>query len=122
MPALAEIRAAIDGSGLRVSFPIEVRFLGPDDIPLSTAAGDAPRAYVAVHMYRGVPYEQYFARCERIFQSFEGRPHWGKRHTQTAETLAPRYPEWERFRAVRSRLDPEGTFRNDELDRVLGLP
>ena len=39
MPALTEIRAAIDGHGLRVSFPIEVRFLGGDDIPLSTATG-----------------------------------------------------------------------------------
>ena len=122
LPALGEIRRFIDGSRLRVSFPIEVRFLGPDDIPLSTATGDAPRAYLAVHMYRGVAYQQYFDGCERIFRSHGGRPHWGKRHTQTAATLAPRYPEWTSFRSVRAKLDPTGTFRNDELDRVLGLP
>ena len=122
MPVLAEIRAAIDGSGLRVSFPIEVRFLGGDDIPLSTATGPEPRAYVAVHQFRGVPYEQYFSQCERIFLAHGGRPHWGKRHTQTAATLAPRYPAWERFTAVRSKLDPTGTFRNDYVDRVLGEP
>ena len=120
--ALSEIRQAIDKQGLRVSFPIEVRFLGPDDIPLSTATGDGPRAYIAVHMYKGVPYEQYFSACERVFRAHGGRPHWGKRHTQTAETLAGLYPEWDRFRAVRSRLDPAGTFRNDYLDRVLGEP
>jgi L-gulono-1,4-lactone dehydrogenase len=122
MPALADIRAAIDRSGLRISFPIEVRFLGGDDIPLSTATGAGARAYLAVHVYRGVPYEQYFGICERIFRSYGGRPHWGKRHTQTAETLAPLYPEWERFAAVRERLDPAGTFRNEYLDRVLGWP
>jgi L-gulonolactone oxidase len=122
MPALAEIRRAIDAHGLRISFPIEVRFLGGDDIPLSTATGGAPRAYLAVHQYRGVPYEQYFRICEEIFRAHDGRPHWGKRHTQRAETLAPQYPEWDRFAAVRRRVDPTGTFRNDELDRVLGLP
>lgn len=122
MPALTEIREAIDGRGLRVSFPIEVRFLAGDDIPLSTATGDGPRAYLAVHQYRGVPYEQYFTICEAIFRAHGGRPHWGKRHAQTAETLAPLYPEWYRFADVRSRLDPFGTFRNEYLDRVLGRP
>ena len=24
-----------------------------------------------------------------------GRPHWGKLHFQTAETLAPQYPQWD---------------------------
>jgi L-gulonolactone oxidase len=120
--ALAEIRAAIDRDGLRVSFPIEVRFLGPDDIPMSTATGTDARAYVAVHQYRGVAYEHYFAACERIFQSYDGRPHWGKRHTQTAETLAALYPHWDRFAASRTKLDPTGTFRNAYLDRVLGPP
>ena len=29
----------------------------------------------------------------------DGRPHWGKRHFQTAATLRARYPEWDRFQA-----------------------
>jgi len=41
-------------------------------------------------------------------------------HYQTAATLAPRYPEWDRFQHVRARLDPEGRFANTYLDRVLG--
>ena len=32
----------------------------------------------------------------------------------------PRYPDWERFQAVRRRFDPEGRFANDYTDRVLG--
>jgi L-gulonolactone oxidase len=51
---------------------------------------------------------------------FHGRPHWGKRHFQTASTLAPRYPDWDRFAAVRTRLDPGGRFANDYVRRVLG--
>ena len=51
---------------------------------------------------------------------YDGRPHWGKWHYQTAATLQSRYPEWDRFAAVRGRVDPVGTFANDYLDRVLG--
>jgi L-gulonolactone oxidase len=49
-----------------------------------------------------------------------GRPHWGKRHFQTAEGLRERYPEWDAFQAVRARLDPDGVFANQWTDRVLG--
>jgi L-gulonolactone oxidase len=52
--------------------------------------------------------------------NLEGRPHWGKLHYQSAETLRDRYPEWHAFAEQRARLDPEGTFRNDYLERVLG--
>jgi L-gulono-1,4-lactone dehydrogenase len=65
-------------------------------------------------------FETYFRAVEAIMDEYGGRPHWGKRHYQTAATLAPRYPEWERFAAVRRRLDPEGRFENDYLRRVLG--
>jgi FAD/FMN-containing dehydrogenase len=57
---------------------------------------------------------------EAIMDSYAGRPHWGKRHFQSAATLAPRYPGWGRFQAVRARLDPEGVFSNEYTDRVLG--
>lgn len=100
-------------------FPIEVRVSAADDSPLSTAYG-RDSGWIAVHQYRGAPYEAYFHGVEEIMNSYGGRPHWGKLHYQTAATLAPRYPEWETFTAVRRRLDPEGTFRNNYLDRVLG--
>jgi len=52
---------------------------------------------------------------------YQGRPHWGKLHFQSAETLRPRYPLWDRFIAVRDRLDPRGMFTNAYLERVLGV-
>ena len=119
--ALRAVRAFIDRSGMMISFPIEVRFVAPDDIPLSTAYGEQ-RGYIAVHRYWGEPFEQYFRGVEAIMDPLGGRPHWGKMHYQTAATLGPRYPEWDRFQAVRARTDPEGRFRNAYLDRVLGLP
>jgi L-gulonolactone oxidase len=65
-------------------------------------------------------WESYFRSVEAIMDSYGGRPHWGKRHFQTATTLAERYPRWDDFLAARRRLDPEGTFLNQYLDRVLG--
>ena len=41
--------------------------------------------------------------------------HWGKLHFLTPEQLAERYPESERFIAIRRELDPEGVFLNDHL-------
>jgi len=34
--------------------------------------------------------------------------------------LRDRYPDWDRFQAVRARLDPTGVFDNDYTRRVLG--
>jgi FAD-linked oxidoreductase len=102
-----------------VGFPIEVRFVAADDSWLSPAH-DRDTTYIAVHQFQGMSWESYFRSVEAVMLEYGGRPHWGKRHFQTAATLAERYPHWEDFRALRARLDPEGHFRNHYLDRVLG--
>jgi L-gulonolactone oxidase len=98
---------------------VEVRFTAGDDIPLSTAYG-RETCYIAVHVYQGMEYQPYFEGVEAIMNGYGGRPHWGKLHFQTSETLSTRYPEWEAFQQARRRLDPEGRFTNGHLDRVLG--
>jgi L-gulono-1,4-lactone dehydrogenase len=102
-----------------VPFPIEVRTVAPDDAFLSTASG-RQSGFVAVHMFRGMQWEPYFRAVEAVMDGLEGRPHWGKRHFQTAAALRPRYPDWDRFQAVRARLDPEARFANSWTERVLG--
>ncbi|MFJ8080150.1 D-arabinono-1,4-lactone oxidase [Streptomyces sp. NPDC096205] len=116
---LRELKAMVDRSPLRVSFPVEVRTAPADDITLSTASG-RDSAYIAVHMFRGTPYQAYFTAAERIFTAHEGRPHWGKVHTRDAEYLAGVYPRFDEFTALRDRLDPQRLFQNDYLRRVLG--
>ncbi|MBF6045420.1 FAD-binding protein [Streptomyces sp. NRRL B-1677] len=119
LPALRELRAAIERSRLRVAFPVEVRTAPADDIPLSTASG-RETAYIAVHMYRGTPYQAYFRAAEQIMTAHGGRPHWGKLHSRDAGHLAAAYPRFEEFTAIRDRLDPQRVFGNDYLRRVLG--
>jgi L-gulonolactone oxidase len=117
--AVRGVRELIERHRFAVPFPVEVRFVAPDDAFLSTAHG-RETAYLAVHMFRGMEWEPYFRAVEQLMDGLDGRPHWGKRHFQTAETLRDRYPEWDRFQAVRARLDPEGRFANAYVDRVLG--
>ncbi|HEX4356564.1 MAG TPA: D-arabinono-1,4-lactone oxidase [Pseudonocardia sp.] len=117
--AIAGVRRATELPGLTVSFPIEVRFAAPDDIPLSTASG-RDSAYLAVHMFRGQSFQRYFDEVEAVMGGLDGRPHWGKMHSCDAATLRTRYPRFDEFLAVRKRADPTGVFRNDYLDRVLG--
>ncbi|MGQ4614460.1 D-arabinono-1,4-lactone oxidase [Nocardia sp. R7R-8] len=99
--------------------PIEVRWVAPDDAFLSPACG-RDTCYIAVHQYRGMDFKPYFRACEAVFDRYQGRPHWGKRHFQTAATLRGRYPDWDRFAEVRRRFDPKGRFANPYIDRVLG--
>jgi L-gulonolactone oxidase len=117
--ALERVLALVERRRLPVGFPVEVRVVAPDDALLSTAHGRAT-GYIAVHQYRGMEFEGYFRAVEAIMDEYGGRPHWGKRHYQTAATLRPRYEGWDRFAAVRERLDPERKFENDYLRRVLG--
>jgi len=117
--AVRAVRALIDARAFAVGFPLEVRFVAADDALLSPAGG-RETGYVAVHMYRGMEWEPYFRAVEAIMDGYGGRPHWGKRHFQTAATLAPRYPGWTRFQAVRDRLDPGRKFTNAYVERVLG--
>ncbi|WP_204802960.1 D-arabinono-1,4-lactone oxidase [Mycobacterium riyadhense] len=104
---------------LPIMFPLEVRFSAADDAFLSTAHG-RDTCYIAVHQYTGMEFETYFRAVEEIMDEYAGRPHWGKRHYQTAATLRERYPNWDRFVAVRDRLDPNRVFLNDYTRRVLG--
>lgn len=117
--ALRDIERLIAARGWRISFPLEIRVAAPDDLWLSTAHG-RETGYIAIHRYYKEDYHEYFRGVEEIFRSYQGRPHWGKIHYQDAESLSRLYPRFDDFRAIRKKLDPDGLFRNDYLDRVLG--
>jgi FAD-linked oxidoreductase len=102
-----------------VFFPIEMRVAAGDDASLSPSH-QRDTAYIAVHQYRGMEWRPYFEAVEQIMDGYGGRPHWGKRHFQTAATLVPRYPAWASFQVARDELDPQRVFTNEYAARVLG--
>jgi FAD/FMN-containing dehydrogenase len=104
----------------RVNFPLEVRFVPSDDIPMSPAFGRDScyvGAYVASRRWT-VPYHRDF---ESLMRDFDGRPHWGKLFSRTAEDFAQLYPHYHAFNDLRRTCDPHGIFRNAFIDRVFGL-
>jgi FAD-linked oxidoreductase len=118
--AIKEIQSCIQKFNFAVHFPIECRYVKGDDIWLSSAYG-RNSAYIAIHMYKGMPYQDYFIQVEEILKRFQGRPHWGKMHTMKVRELIECYPMWSEFLRVRSELDPDGIFLNTYLRQLFGL-
>lgn len=114
---LCEIRQLMQAKHPHVLWPIEYRTLAADDIPLSPAYGRAT-VTISIHQAADLPHEAFFADAEAIFRNHQGRPHWGKLHSHTANQLRDLYPQWAAFQTVRRQLDPNGLFRNEHL-RVL---
>jgi len=117
--AIREIKETIEIHSFRVHFPIECRWVKADQIWLSPAYR-RDSAYIAVHMYKGMAYDEYFGAMEGIFKKYNGRPHWGKMHHRTSEELAMLYPKWEDFQNLRREMDPNGTFLNPYLKSLMG--
>ena len=116
---LRELKALIEASDWLISFPIEVRVAPGDDAWLSTSHG-RDTCYIACHVFERTDRDPYFREVEALMTGYLGRPHWGKLHTRTAEDLAPLYPRWSDWQAVRDRVDPGRAFANDYTRQVFG--
>ena len=119
MAALREVRRLMEAEGWPVAWPVEIRATPPDEAWLSSTFG-RDSVYLAFHVGSRTDHRPYFTGVERVLREHDGRPHWGKLHTRTAADLAPAYPRWADFAAVRDRADPGRLFANDYLERVLG--
>lgn len=117
---LRRVKEKVEKENYKVFFPVECRWVKADDIWLSPAYG-RDSAYLAFHVYKGTDHDPYFRDMEAICMEYDGRPHWGKMHTRTAESLAKTYPRWYDFQALRAELDPTGLFLNDYLRGVFGV-
>lgn len=97
----------------------EVRTMAGDDLWLSPASGTDT---VGLHFtWRpDEPAVRAFLPTLEAALPRTARPHWGKLFTMPGAEIAQRYPAWDRFTALRDRLDPDRRFGNAYLER-LGL-
>jgi FAD/FMN-containing dehydrogenase len=102
----------------RVAWRVLVRTVAADDAMLSNCWGRTTMTIALLHNAE-LPHDEYFGDMEPVLCDFDGRPHWGKKHTQRARDLRRHYPDWDRFEAVRRRLDPHGVFLNEHLRDLL---
>jgi L-gulonolactone oxidase len=117
--ALAVVLELIREEQMPLAMPIECRVVPADDSLIGPNSG-RDSTYIAVHQHVTCEWQPYFREIERIFDSYDGRPHWGKHHFKTHEELSRLYPDWATFATIRDRLDPSRTFTNDYVGRVLG--
>ena len=102
-----------------VFFPMEVRFIAPDDAWLSPF-NSGPRISVAIHAAVDEPYDYFYSEIEPIHRANGGRPHWGKHHSLGKDDLMALYPKFGDFLALRRELDPAGKFLNPHLAQMFG--
>ena len=118
--AVRELKVLADAHVYDLSFPLTVRCAPPDPGFLSPAAGRYT-GWINLRQYGRRPSQSFLTAAERILVDHGGRPHWGTLHTRTAADLAPLYPRWEEFLALRAELDPHGLLLNEHTHRVLGV-
>ncbi|GAB2531755.1 D-arabinono-1,4-lactone oxidase [Brachybacterium huguangmaarense] len=118
--AFAALRRMMADSRVRVTFPLEIRRIAPDDVWMSTASG-RDSVYIAAHRYHREDAVPYLRRVQATLAPFAARPHWGKRHWLGADELRARYPRFDDFLAVRAQADPDGLFLTPYLRGMLGL-
>ncbi|MCL8025312.1 D-arabinono-1,4-lactone oxidase [Nocardioides bruguierae] len=97
----------------------EVRSVAADDLWLSPAHG---RDSLCLH-FTWLPRADEVAEAQRhlgaALAPLGARPHWGKVFAPHLFDLAALYPRLDDARALLSRQDPDGVFRNDFVARVL---
>jgi FAD/FMN-containing dehydrogenase len=112
--AVEAMRELMLASQPEAIFPLEVRTTAADEAYLSSNCGRATTV-ISVSGQPGRDYWPYLRSVDRLLGEFGARVHWGKLHFLTPEQLAERYPESDRFIAIRRELDPQGIFLNDHL-------
>eukprot|EP00762_Andalucia_godoyi_P001774 ANDGO_07156.mRNA.1 L-gulono-1 len=125
--AMKTLRRMIVERGFKAHFPIEVRFVKGDDIPLSMCSG-RDTCLIGIIAYRpfmkDVEYRPFFDAFEDMMLSFDGRPHWAKLYRARGEQFRRMYgaANWDGFKTARQQLDPHGIFLNSHLRRVFNIP
>lgn len=115
-----DIHHLLEKEKYNVHFPIECRYVKSDSIWLSPSY-QRESAYIAIHMYKGMEYSDYFQAVEKLFQVYDGRPHWGKMHNMEYDKLKEHYPKLKDFLQIREELDPKGLFLNSYLKKLFQL-
>lgn len=118
LSALREVIAKMDRRK-DAFFPMEIRFIAPDDAWLSPFEG-GPRMSIAIHAAVDERFDYFFSDFEPIFLAHGGRPHWGKWHSLKRIDFEMLYPRFQDFADLRTDLDPEGKFLNPHLADLFG--
>jgi xylitol oxidase len=113
---------AVDGIRDRVA-PVlqisEIRTIAADDLWMSPSYQEDTVAFHFTWVKDTGAVLPVLTLLEERLAPFEARPHWGKLFTTSPDVLRSRYRRLADFQDLVRRHDPDGTFTNDFLDRLL---
>ncbi|MBO0842449.1 MAG: FAD-binding protein [Nocardioides sp.] len=113
------LMSAIEDAHLPYAFPCETRIAPAETAWLHPTYGRTS-ACIGAAINPGIDVDAAWTLAQDAAVNLGGRPHWGKWHTLSSAELAPLYPRWDDFQALRRSLDPSGLFGSPAIDRVLG--
>jgi xylitol oxidase len=96
----------------------EIRSTAADSLWLSGSHGSDTVAIHFTWRKRQAEVDAAVREVEAALEPFAARPHWGKVSHLDAGRLAALYPRLGDARALFERLDPDGRFSNDRLERL----
>ncbi|CAN5866005.1 L-gulono-1,4-lactone dehydrogenase [soil metagenome] len=95
---------------------IGLRPMAGDDVWLSPTLGK-PCLWVSFFIH---PENPFVPDLVALLQRHSARPHWGKHLLYPPAAISALYPQWNAYRAIRDRLDPDRVFIN-RYSAELGL-
>lgn len=100
-------------------FITEIRAIAADDLPMSMMY---KKTCMAIHFTWKQEIPEVMAllpEVEAALEPFAPRPHWGKLFTLKPSVLQARIEKLNDFKALMTKHDPEGKFRNEFIDTNL---
>ncbi|MDI9219826.1 D-arabinono-1,4-lactone oxidase [Pantoea sp. EA-12] len=115
---ISKIKAWYAQNHPHMHYPIILRCTGASDAWLSPAYAQ-PTCFFGFVVYYADDGSlsqdglHFLTEVEKLLAAEGGRPHWGKYYDPQRYSWRAIYPQWDAFRAVRDRLDPQHRFSND---------
>jgi hypothetical protein len=99
--------------------PLQVRWQKADQGFLSPQSGRDSTS-ISVSGEIGRDYLPFLKAVDEELRPLSARPHWGKLHFLDRARVRELYPDYDRFEAVRHRMDPHKLFLNPHLAELFG--
>jgi FAD/FMN-containing dehydrogenase len=117
--ALKEFRDALESSGLKVHFPVDLRYTGAEASWLSSSYNhDTFYIGVCIREYRKKEIPASMILFFDIMKKYHAVPNWGKLSDLTKAELKEKYPRLMDFIEVKNHFDPNGIFENEFTERI----
>lgn len=121
--ALSKLRIYYRQSGNDMHYPFILRATGASDAWMSPAY-NRQVCYIGFLVYLSEEYNgdqdrlKTLRDIEEVLAEFEAVPHYGKFFTKDLYDLKKRLPMMGKFEELKKRVDPEGVFSNDYVEKL----